>query len=187
VAEQDYVNLFAAGQGGYPTAAGAAFSNFTALQDISPTPLPVVYPYQLRIGHKLELEAEGSFSTTGTPTLGMAFLWGATAGAAGSPAVLCQSTSITTGSGAASWPWHLRARGIITAVGSSGSIIISGEWYYGTSLSAVTVVPVPITLALRTVTIDTTTLKLLGVGAVWNTASASNSITVNNFTATLQN
>lgn len=186
MAEQDYCNL-ASQAGGYPQAAGAAFTTFTALQDISPLPLPVIYGLSLRAGQKIELEAEGSFSTTGTPTLSLAFLYGATAGAAGSPAVLCQSSVITTGSGAASWPWHLRARGIITAVGATGSITIQGQLDLGTSLIAVTSVPIPITAALRTVAIDTTTNKLLGVGAAWGTSSASNSITVNNFSALLLN
>jgi hypothetical protein len=184
--EQDFCSLLSQA-GGYPIAAGAAFNTFTALQDISPLPLPVVYGYQLRVGAKLELEAEGEFSTTGTPTLSLAFLYGATAGAAGTPNVLAQSGVITTASAAASLPWHIKARGLVTAVGTAGQIVMQGWLDLGTSLTAISTTSAPITAALRTVTIDTTVNKLLGVGAAWGTSSASNTIKVNNFTALLLN
>lgn len=186
MAEQDFCNLLSQA-GGYPAAAGAAFASFTALQDISPTPLPVVYGYQLRVGQKLELEAEGEFSNTATPTLSLAFLYGATAGAAGTPAILAQSGAITTTTGATAWPWHLKARGIVTAVGATGTIVMQGILDLGTSLTAMASSAVPVTQALRTVTIDTTVNKLLGVGAAWGASSASNTIKVNNFSALLLN
>lgn len=185
MAEQDYCSLLSP-SGGYPVAAGTAFNTFTTLQDVSPTPLPLIFGFQLRAGSKVEFEAEGEFSTTGTPTLSLAFLYGASAGGAGG-VTLAQSSVITTGSAAAAWPWHLRARGLVTAVGASGTIVMQGELILGTSLIAVTVVPVPITQALRTVTIDTTTNKLLGVGAAWGTSNVANSIKVNNFSALLLN
>lgn len=186
MATQDYANLVSQA-GGYPQAAGAAFTTFTALQDVSPLPLPLVYGYQLRVGQKIDLEAEGEFSTTGTPTLSLAFLYGATAGAAGSPVVWAQTGVITTGTTAAAWPWHLHARGLVTAVGTSGSIILQGYLDLGTSLTAASSTWAPVTQALRTTTIDTTANKLIGVGAAWGTSSASNSIKVNNFTALLMN
>lgn len=185
MANQSYVNLLSQG-GGVPQAAGSAFNTFTSYQDISPTPLAVVYGYQLEVGQKLELEAEGEFSTTGTPTLQIGFIYGATAGAAGGTA-FAQSAAITTGTGAAAWPWHLRVQCIITAVGSSGSMIAQGILDLGTSLTALSSSPAPVTQAARTVTIDTTANKLLGVGAAWGTSSASNSIKVNNFSALLLN
>lgn len=186
MAEQDYCNLLSQ-SGGFAQAAGAAFASFTAIQDISPLPLPLVFGYQLRVGSKIELEAEGEFSTTGTPTLSLAFLYGATAGVAGSPAVLAQSGVITTGSAAAAWPWHLKARGIIVATGTSGSIVMQGQLDLGTSLTAFATSTAPVTQALRTVTIDTTVNKLLGVGAAWGTNNASNTLKVNNFSALLMN
>jgi hypothetical protein len=186
MAEQDFCNLLSQA-GGYPGAAGAAFASFTALQDISPLPLPVSYGYQLRQGSKIELEAEGEFSTTGTPTLSLAFLYGATAGAAGTPAILAQSGVITTATGAAAFPWHLKARGVVTAVGTTGTIVMQGILDLGTSLTALAASAAPVTQALRTVTIDTTVNKLWGVGAAWGTSSASNSIKVNNFSALLMN
>jgi hypothetical protein len=185
MAEQDYVNLLSQA-GGFPAATGAAFASFTALQDVSPLPLPVVYGYQLRIGSKLELEAEGEFSTTATPTISLAFLYGATAGAAGTPAVLAQSGVITAGT-AVAWPWHIKARGLVTAVGATGSITMMGYLDLGTSLIAQSSSAVPITAALRTVAIDTTVNKLLGIGAAYGASSASNTIKVNNFTALLLN
>jgi hypothetical protein len=58
MAEQDFCNLLSQA-GGYPQAAGAAFASFTALQDISPLPLPVVYGYQLRVGSEDRARGRG--------------------------------------------------------------------------------------------------------------------------------
>jgi hypothetical protein len=170
----------------FPTAVGASFGTFTTFQDVSPTPLPIVYGYQLRVGAKLELEAEGEFSTTGTPTLQIGFIYGATAGAAGGT-TLAASSAITTGSAAAAWPFHVKWRGIVTAVGSSGTVVGSGVLDLGTALTTQSTTPLPITQAARTVTINTTTTNLLGVGAAWGTSSASNTVKVLNFSALLLN
>jgi hypothetical protein len=45
----------------------------------------------------------------------------------------------------------------------------------------------PVTAAARAVAIDTTVAKTLGVGAAWGVSSASNSITVDHFTAKIVN
>jgi hypothetical protein len=44
-------------------------------------------------------------------------------------------------------------------------------------------IPMPTTQALRTVTVDTTANRAIGVGAAWGTSSASNSITTYNLMA----
>ena len=54
----------------------------------------------------------------------------------------------------------------------------SGTLTLGTSLTAYAQSPIPITLALRTVAIDTTIARGIGVCATWGTSSASNSIKV---------
>lgn len=166
---------------GFPTAAGTSFASFTTFQDVSPTPLPVVLAKSLRAGQVLELEAEGEFGTTLTPTLSIGFYWGTAA------LVLGQSAAITTASGAAAFPWHIKYRGRIVATGASGSIVGQGILDFGTSLTALTNNPVPITQALRTVTIDTTVDKTVGVGAAYSASNAANTIKVNNFTALLLN
>jgi hypothetical protein len=103
------------------------------------------------------------------------------------PVVLAESSAITTPSGAAAFHWRLEYRGLVTAFGTSGSITGTGSLEYGTSLTAITSVPIPITLALRTVTINTTIANGVGVVATWGASSASNIIITYNCTTILQN
>lgn len=165
----------------FHAAVGSAIGSFTTFQDVSPTPRPLLFGGQLRLGSKIELEAEGEFSTTGTPTLALGFFYGTAA------TVLGQSAAITTGSGAAAWPFHIKWRGVVVALGASGSIVGGGVLDLGTSLTAQSTTPIPVTQALRTVTIDTTTNKELGVGAAFSASSASNTVKVNNFSALVLN
>jgi hypothetical protein len=172
----------------FPETAGAAFNTFTTAKDVSPTPLPTVLGNEIKVGSKIELEAFGEFSTTGTPTLTVQFLFGVAAGAVSSGGVvLAASGAITTGSAAAAWPWHAKWVGTVTAVGTSGSVKGGGVLDLGTSLTAYAASAMPITQALRTVTIDTTVSKTFGVGAAWSASSASNQIIVDTFTAKILN
>jgi hypothetical protein len=57
---------------------GAAFNTFTTLQSITPAPDIVIPANMLEVGSELHMEADGEFSNTGTPTLGLGFLLGAT-------------------------------------------------------------------------------------------------------------
>jgi len=161
---------------------GTAYASSTTLTDVSPTP-PIVLPANvLEVGSELEIEIGGAFSTTGTPTLLLGIYYGGVAGVA-----LAASSAVTTGSAAASWPFQLWYRGVVRATGSSGSINGQGRLYLGTSLTALSVRPIPETLAARTVTIDTTTAKSVTVGAQWGTSSASNTLTVNDISVKLVN
>lgn len=158
-------------------ARGAAVNTFTTFRDVSPTELATTYANELRIGTKIEVEAWGEFSTTATPTLQFGIIYNATAGAAGGT-TLAASGTITTGSGAAAWPWHLNWHGLVTAVGASGVIYGQGILDLGTSLIAFAPSSMPITAAARSVTIDTTIKALWGVGAAFNASSASNQVRV---------
>lgn len=158
---------------------GSAFTTFTTFQDVSPSPQLVIPQQMMDVGMELVIEADGEFSTTGTPTLSIGAWFNGSAGAAPT-SILAQSSAITTGSGAAAWPWALRWAGRLRAIGASGSFKGTGSLMLGTSLTAVSVVPVPITQALRTVSVDTTANRAVGVGAAWGTSSASNSITCYN-------
>jgi hypothetical protein len=162
-------------------AVGASFGTFTAFQDVSPVPKPFIYGGSLRPGSEIEVEAWGEFSTTGTPTMSLGFFWGAVG------VVLAQSNLAATGSGAAAWQWHLKYCGRITATGTSGSIVGQGILDLSTSLTAMNTAPIPITQALRTVTIDTTVNKDIGVGAQFGTSSASNTVRVNDLRAMVLN
>ncbi len=152
---------------------GAAFNTFTTFQDISPAP-PVVLPANfLEVGSEIEVVADGEFSNTATPTLGLGLFYGTAAVALGSGTPL---TTITT---AVSWPWHIQYRGRVRAVGTAGSIVGQGSWELGISLTAYSVKQaLSPTAAGRTVAIDTTAAKAIGVGAAWGTSSVSNTIKV---------
>lgn len=169
----------------FPAAASSTFSTFTTKQDISPQPLPVMAAYQPRLGSKLWIKANGEFSTTGTPTLALGLYIGTVAGVITTDIAL--SSVITTGSGAAAWTWDLEWMGTFTALGTAGTVVGSGALQLGTSLTAVTTTPVPITQALRTVTWDTTIARAIGVSATWGTSSASNTVKTNNLAAILLN
>ena len=169
----------------FKRARGAAKNTFTSYQDVYGVvsdlgSLPQSQPTDLKLGTKIQCEAFGEFSTTGTPTLQIGGIYGATPLAAGGVA-FAQSAVITTGSGAAAWPWHWNCWGIITTVGTSGVLYIHGILDLGTSLTALSSSPCPVTAAARSVTIDTTVAKLWGLGAAFGTSSASNSITVDGF------
>jgi hypothetical protein len=174
----------------HPTSRGTAKNTFTAYQDVAGTaatnPLPMTYANELKIGTRIEIEARGEFSTTGTPTLQIGAIYGATAGAAGGTA-LAQSGAITTGTTAAAWPWHYNISGIVTAVGTSGIFYCQGILDLGTSLTAVASSWCPTTAAARSVTINTTIAASWGLGAAFSVSSVSNQVIVDVFTVHVLN
>jgi len=168
---------------------GASFSNFTTRQDVTFTAgafsLPTIPAGKLTPGRQLEIDANGEFSTTGTPTLALGFYIGTQAAAI--TTVLAESGAITTGSAAASWPWLLHWEGVVTQDGPTGSVTGHGTLQLGTSLTALAVSAIPTTLAARTVAIDTTIARAIGVCATWGTASASNAVKVYKHRVTINN
>jgi hypothetical protein len=157
---------------------GAAFNTFTTFQDVSPVPQLVIPQQQMDAGLDLFLYASGEFSTTGTPTLSIGFWFNGAAGAAPT-SIIAQSAAITTGSGAASWPWEAWWRGRLRVLGSSATFKGLGCLLLGTSLTAYSANPMPATAAARAVTVDTTANRAVGVGAAFGTSSASNQVIVN--------
>ena len=159
---------------------GAAVNTFTSFATIAPAPGIILPANILEVGSEILLTADGEFSTTGTPTLGLGFFFFSAA------TVLAQGTPLTTITGAASWPWHAEWQGRVRAVGTAGSIQGMGWWTLGISLTAFSVTQaMPATAALRTVTINTTAASEVGPGASWGTSSASNTIKVNRYSCTL--
>jgi len=151
--------------------AGTALANSTTLTDISPAPQCVLPANYLSAGQRLRLTAYGIFSTTGTPTLLIGGYYGGVAGTA-----LAASAAITTGSGAASWPWRFEMDMYIRSTGSSGTAWCMGLLFLGTSLTAASVNIAPATQT-QPVTINTTTANAITAGAQWGSASSSNTIT----------
>src|SRR6266496_4090791 len=129
MASQGWVNLL---DPAHP-AVGAVIGTFTTFRDVSPLPLPIVDPTMLHVGSVIYLEADGEFSTTGTPTLSMGFMWNAAAGGT-TGTVLAQSAAITTGT-ATAWPVHVTYRGKVVNIGATGSIVGQGHFDLGTSLT----------------------------------------------------
>lgn len=165
---------------------GGTLASFTTLADLFPTAAQgsIIIPAgQLGVGAEIEIEAAGSLSSTGTPTYTLGFYFGGVAGVA-----LAASSAKTTASGAAAHPWKMRYRGVVRAVGSSaGQIVGSGELYFPTSLTAWTSSPIPEVAASRTVTIDTTSAKIITVGTACSANSASNTITCDDISVKLVN
>jgi hypothetical protein len=170
----------------YPVARGAAKNTFTAYQDVSPLPLPASYANELKLGTKVVIEACGEYSCNTGVTLQIGAIHGATAGQAGGVAI-AQSAVITTGTTPVAWSWHYRYQGLITAVGVSGVLYGQAVLDLGTSLTALSSSPCPVTAAARSATIDTTVFKLWGVGATWGTSAAANTITVDDFRVQIMN
>lgn len=165
---------------------GAAFGSFTTKKDISPQPLPVIPGGKLRQGSKIHIRASGEYSTTGTPTLRTGFYLGTRAGTI--TIDLAVTALAATPSAAAGWPWWMEWDGICATTGPTGSLVGMGQSQLGLTIATFSAeAPLPITQALRTVAIDTTIERAIGVSGEWGTSSASNTITVNNLRVLILN
>ena len=136
---------------------GAAYS-------AQPCILPQNY---LKAGTCLRTEAFGTFSTTATPTLVFGVYYAAVP--------LGVNVALTTASGAVTLDWHLRVNTIVrsAAVPSAVVTVTQGELWYGTTLTAVTQIPIPGT-ALATVNVDNSAAQELSVQATYGTSAAGN-------------
>jgi hypothetical protein len=163
--------------GPFPTAASASFASFTTKQNVTTLGnVPVIQAGKLRASSKLIVRAVGNFNTTATPTLSLGFWIGTRA--LSMTIDLAISSLITTGT-ATLWPWMMEWEGFCTKADVSGSLLGQGRLYLGTALTTfATPVPIPITAALRTVAIDTTIERAVGVSAAYSASSASNAVVV---------
>lgn len=172
--------------GPFNGAAGTA-NNFTTKQNVSALPVPVVPAGKLRQGSKIKIWAYGDYSslTGASLTLG---LWFGTRGGT-ITGDLAIGAAFTTGTTPAAWPWMLEWDGILsTAPGTTASILGQGWMQFGSALTTFNAeVPFPVTAGARTVSIDTTIERAIGVSATWGAASASNIVTVNDTRVVLLN
>jgi len=158
---------------------GTALANSVTLTDINPSGAGGSWTVPANFdtnGSVFRLTAWGVFSTTSTPTLSLGFYLGGVAGAA-----LLTTGAITTGTTLTNVPWLVEAIVVIRTTGATGSAKSRGRCEFGTSVSAISHLPMPNTADTSTVTIDTTTAKQFTVGAQWGTANASNTITCQHF------
>lgn len=135
-----------------------------AAYTLQPTIIPQGY---LKTGTAIRTEAWGTFSTTGTPTLVMGVYYAATA--------LAVNVALTTASGASTLPWHLRVITLVHSAAVPSAVVTSshGELVYGTTVAAVTQIPIP-GVAQATVNLDNSAAGEWSVQATWSASSASN-------------
>lgn len=173
--------------GPFPQAVSAAFNTFTTKQNVTTAGnCPVIPAGKLRPGSKLAVSARGNAGCTGTPTLQLGFWLGTRALAMTIDIAL--SSAITMASGVTAVPWIMEWDGMITAAGVSGSMIGQGKLFLGSSVTAFnTPVPIPISAALRTVAIDTTIERAIGVAAAFSASNAANQVQVDDLRAVILN
>src|SRR6266545_532266 len=156
-----------------PLLAAVTNNTFTGPQNLvkagatyaaQPTIIPVNY---LKAGSTIRAEAWGTFSTTVTPTLVFGVYFGAT--------VLAVNVALTTASGAVTLPWHLSTLTHVRSTANYAAVttITQGLLWYGTTLTAITSIPIP-GIAAATVNVDNTVAAELSVQATFSASSASN-------------
>jgi hypothetical protein len=152
----------------------AQVASFTTRQDITGDPWPTLQPVDMEVGACFQIHADGYFSTVTAPnsTPGLALMT--------SPPTI--ATVLAEGSVSAVtatlWPFRMDLEMMITGVGSAGTCDVQGECAMGTSLTAWTPQPFPLTDALRTVTINTRVPNSIGVCWTFSVSSASNLVKV---------
>lgn len=172
--------------GPFAEAVGTAQTTFTTKKDISPQPLPVIRANKLYKGAKIHILARGEYSSLTGAVLTLGLWFGTRTGTITGDLAL--AGAFTTGTTPAAWPWRMEWDGLCTATGASGSVNGDGYIQFGSSLTAFNAeTPVPVTQALRTVTIDTTIERAIGVSGTWGASSASNSVTVNSMRLIIMN
>lgn len=171
----------------FQQAVPAAFSNFTTKQNVTTLPVPVIPGRKLRRGSQVYIRAWGEYSSLTGASLTLGFWFGTAAAAITGDLAL--GSAFTTGTTPALWPWWAEWEGWLDSEpGVAATLIGQGQYQFGSSLTAFNAEqPMPVTAALRTVTIDTTIERAIGVSATWGAASASNLITVNGRRAMLWN
>ena len=124
-------------------------------------------PISLQTGQAYLVKANGIVSTTGTPNLTLGVYYGGAAGTA-----LASTGALATGSGLSNVTWDLELLMRVDAVGTSGSIRSIGRVL---GINGTQMLPASSSSA-NNVTVNTSTSNVLTIGALWGTASASNSI-----------
>lgn len=163
------------------TSTGSALASSSSLTDISPGGNTLGQAFQinadvLQPGTMLRYRANGIYSTTGTPTLLLGLYWGGIAGTA-----LAVTAATTTASGVSNGTWILDATTRVISTGTSGTAVTIGS-VLGIAATSANPTLMPATSSNGgQATIDTSTNKIVTVGAQWGTPSSSNTITCYQF------
>jgi hypothetical protein len=147
-----------------------ATANTAALVDASPVPACEVPPI-MRVGSTLRVKAFGDYSTSATgANITWGLYWATPSTAIGSATVIAASNAIASVStSSVLWPWIFEYEGEIRSLttlsgGATGSIYGQGTIKTPTSITALAEQFLPITAALRTVSIDTSQTMKLSLG-----------------------
>ena len=159
------------------TSAGSAVANTTT--ETSATPSSVTGSLQfggtraLAVGERFRMQAGGTYSTTGTPTLTIRAKVGKVSETG---ATNLGVLAFTTPSGAASLKWRLDVTGEAITIGASGVIRATGTIAYETATDTWTtfhIAPTDVTVN----TSNTSHNRKLDVSIQWGTANAANTAT----------
>ena len=177
----------------FDTAAGTAVTA-TTLTAATPSPPPVSPPIQLP-GTSIRITANGEYtSTSATPTLTLGFYVAPEATAIGSATAICTSPALVISASATAWQFSMKYEGTFRSLSTSsgGNGVLHGQGWVAfaattTGLtSAMSLFPMPVTAAARTVsTINTYANLQFDVGATWSVTTGSPSVTITDFNVEL--
>lgn len=153
-----------------------AYNTSITLTDVSPVPQFTINAGTAYVGKAWRVHGMAKFSNTLTPTLLNGIYWGGVAGVK-----LCATAATTTTTAATNWQIQIEALIVCRSTGTAGTLLASGNVRLGTSLTAATYIPMD-SIAPAVATVDTTTNKTLTWGAKWSASSASNTLTVMQWT-----
>lgn len=176
-------------------AVGSAYANSTSVTVISTAASAGFLPANFflpsyGIAKGLLVRASGVLSVTGTPNLTMAVLANSTQNSppanltSGTSGVLATTGTLAQGSGVTTVPWDLEVLLSCSAVGSAGTILAMGMLrVYNTATTINTARCSSSTANPNTAaSLSTQTAYYIELGALWGTASSSNTITTYGYT-----
>lgn len=169
---------------------GLAYNTFTTKKDVSPLPIPRLPSGRADVGSILEIDAQGEYTSLTGAAMGLGLYLGTYDDAVGSvPAIVTDIVlaAITTGTTPAAWYWRLLGKYKVTKSGASGSMTGGCTLFLGTSLTAMTPSPLPITAGARVVAINTTVENRIGVSGSWGASNAGNQIITYSIDAEIKN
>jgi hypothetical protein len=169
----------------YGWAVGPTVTTAAGVVDASPGPDPCYIPAFGNRGAKISITALGTYTTAGTgANITIGLYWGVPNAAIAGAVVLAATAAIpAVSSASAVWPWKLEWDGTVqtltSGTGTLGTIFGFGSVKTPTSLTATAEQWLPVTAALRTVSVDTSVTRQLMLGITLSATTGTPSITCN--------
>jgi hypothetical protein len=180
MANQEWVNSF----GPWHTADATAVTASATLTELTPTPqILIPYPALVIPGTRIQFDAWGTYTTTGTQgTQTLDVRMGATA-AIGSLTSIVATSALTWVASQTTRAWHINGQIDIRTIGTSGTAV--GYMEVENLVSAATDVAGVMAITATTATVNTTITNAIAIGAT--NSVASQSITCRTFNVTVLN